>query len=339
MSQGEDAYERLGLEKPAKRWDPNDPSCEPLEVLRDKADKAEAGRYAALWRENARAAVVKEQEAKDRQDEVEEILKQQGGRLAKPPKSYVTREEMEEVKRLQDTDPDKAKALLEKLRRKEVLEFQKQKQGAKFGFGMEVMCDNCKKFHLVIQRCARCRMAWYCSQQCQKADWPTHKHVCSEEEKKRIRSESQPGTPVGTPATTPQQMRAFTAPGAAAAAAAPTTAGAEPKKASSKPKKKKEVVIKTGSQDPKELEPDMEQLEAAQEEMLGRVINKVGAWPWVCVAHAKGTAEHEAIYGEGEARVRQHVRANARRHRVHVAVVPLGRTVPSGRTRQGQNGA
>ena len=27
-------------------------------------------------------------------------------------------------------------------------------------------------------RCARCRVAWYCSAECQKADWSTHKAVC-----------------------------------------------------------------------------------------------------------------------------------------------------------------
>ena len=26
--------------------------------------------------------------------------------------------------------------------------------------------------------CQRCRSSWYCSSQCQKAHWPTHKHVC-----------------------------------------------------------------------------------------------------------------------------------------------------------------
>jgi hypothetical protein len=129
-----------------------------------------------------------------------------------------------------------------------VLEFQKEKRGAKFGYGMEVMCDNCKKFHLSIQRCARCRLAWYCSAECQKEDWPTHKHVCAEEEKKRIKSESAPPTPV-------------------------LDAHEKPKKKAGK--KKKEVVVAQGSQDPHSLDPDMEELEAAQEEMLGRKINKL----------------------------------------------------------------
>ena len=125
-----------------------------------------------------------------------------------------------------------------------MLEFQKDKRGAKFGYGMEVMCDNCKKFFLSIQRCGRCRVAWYCSAECQRADWPTHKHVCAEEEKKRLQS-----------------------------ASAPVEQPAQPAK--EKKKKKKERVVAQGSQDRHALEPDMEELVAAQEEMLGRKINKL----------------------------------------------------------------
>ena len=29
-----------------------------------------------------------------------------------------------------------------------------------------------------FKRCARCRVVWYCSAECQKADWSTHKAVC-----------------------------------------------------------------------------------------------------------------------------------------------------------------
>lgn len=60
--------------------------------------------------------------------------------------------------------------MMEKLRRKEILEFQKEKKGAKFGYGNEVMCDNCKKFFLSILRCGRCRLAWYCTPECQKVE-------------------------------------------------------------------------------------------------------------------------------------------------------------------------
>jgi hypothetical protein len=166
-----------------------------IEVLREKADIAEAGRMALLWQTDMAAALVKEQEKKDRDDEVEEILKRQGSRLVKQPKSVITPEEMQAVKEVQETDPEKAKKMMEFLRRKEIEAFQKEKKGAKFGYGNEVMCDNCKKFFLSILRCGKCRLAWYCSRECQKEDWRTHKHVCAEEEKKRIAQESAPNTP------------------------------------------------------------------------------------------------------------------------------------------------
>lgn len=34
-------------------------------------------------------------------------------------------------------------------------------------------------------RCAACKLAWYCSRECQKADWPKHGGVCG---KQRLRA-------------------------------------------------------------------------------------------------------------------------------------------------------
>ncbi|PLB45814.1 putative MYND domain protein [Aspergillus steynii IBT 23096] len=30
-----------------------------------------------------------------------------------------------------------------------------------------------------LKRCAKCRTQWYCSRECQKADWKSHKRICS----------------------------------------------------------------------------------------------------------------------------------------------------------------
>lgn len=78
-------------------------------------------------------------------------------------------------------------------RQQEIADFQRSKKGAKFGLSTEVMCDYCKKYFLHIQRCGRCRIAWYCSRECQKMDWSTHRHVCAAEEKKRREEEAKSG--------------------------------------------------------------------------------------------------------------------------------------------------
>lgn len=43
-------------------------------------------------------------------------------------------------------------------------------------------CGGCQKpgssFPSGLQRCSRCRSAWYCSTACQKADWKAHKKDC-----------------------------------------------------------------------------------------------------------------------------------------------------------------
>lgn len=39
-------------------------------------------------------------------------------------------------------------------------------------------CLVCGRTGVKLQRCARCRDAWYCSVECQKQHWPQHKAVC-----------------------------------------------------------------------------------------------------------------------------------------------------------------
>jgi tetratricopeptide (TPR) repeat protein len=41
----------------------------------------------------------------------------------------------------------------------------------------EIECDSCQKVN-PSKRCSRCRGAYYCSNECQKADWNKHKLVC-----------------------------------------------------------------------------------------------------------------------------------------------------------------
>ena len=39
-------------------------------------------------------------------------------------------------------------------------------------------CIKCEKKDVQLHRCAACRVAWYCSADCQRTDWPRHKHAC-----------------------------------------------------------------------------------------------------------------------------------------------------------------
>lgn len=41
-------------------------------------------------------------------------------------------------------------------------------------------CVQCEATDKKLSRCARCLIVTYCSQECQKAHWPTHKKVCRE---------------------------------------------------------------------------------------------------------------------------------------------------------------
>ena len=38
-------------------------------------------------------------------------------------------------------------------------------------------CEECGA--IATQRCSRCKMAWYCSRDCQLRNWPKHKQICA----------------------------------------------------------------------------------------------------------------------------------------------------------------
>ena len=43
------------------------------------------------------------------------------------------------------------------------------------------VCENCKtteETEKQYQKCGACRVVFYCSRECQKGNWPIHKHVC-----------------------------------------------------------------------------------------------------------------------------------------------------------------
>lgn len=42
---------------------------------------------------------------------------------------------------------------------------------------VNVCCNNCKNFEK-LKKCGNCKGVYYCSRECQKADWPTHKIQC-----------------------------------------------------------------------------------------------------------------------------------------------------------------
>ncbi|KAI0814157.1 putative MYND domain protein [Xylaria sp. FL0064] len=50
---------------------------------------------------------------------------------------------------------------------------------------MNGTCTNCKKASSELKRCAKCSTTLYCSRDCQKADWKTHKKICGKQAHER----------------------------------------------------------------------------------------------------------------------------------------------------------
>lgn len=53
-------------------------------------------------------------------------------------------------------------------------------------------CNRCNKREIEIEfkRCGRCRLVWYCSRECQEADWRQHKGNCKKEERIQLSRDS-----------------------------------------------------------------------------------------------------------------------------------------------------
>ncbi|KAI0436916.1 putative MYND domain protein [Xylaria telfairii] len=50
---------------------------------------------------------------------------------------------------------------------------------------MEGACNTCQKASTELKRCAKCSTTLYCSRNCQKADWKTHKKICGKQAHER----------------------------------------------------------------------------------------------------------------------------------------------------------
>lgn len=78
-------------------------------------------------------------------------------------------------------------------------------------------CVNCKKSppQVTLKKCAKCSETWYCSRDCQKADWKSHKKTCGKETQQRGRTQqpsSSSTTPPGTPPAPPSASTALSPP-------------------------------------------------------------------------------------------------------------------------------
>lgn len=40
------------------------------------------------------------------------------------------------------------------------------------------VCCTCEQTHMKTKKCSRCQAVYYCSRECQRRDWPTHKSIC-----------------------------------------------------------------------------------------------------------------------------------------------------------------
>lgn len=54
-----------------------------------------------------------------------------------------------------------------------------RKGGRNIRFGqVKTYCVKCGKFLEKVKKCSRCKIAFYCSRECQKEDWSEHKKHC-----------------------------------------------------------------------------------------------------------------------------------------------------------------
>lgn len=52
--------------------------------------------------------------------------------------------------------------------------------GGEAGDVKECAHSECRMPEAVLKRCAKCKNVWYCSRECQTADWSSHKVICTE---------------------------------------------------------------------------------------------------------------------------------------------------------------
>ncbi|KAI0424330.1 putative MYND domain protein [Xylaria sp. FL1042] len=66
---------------------------------------------------------------------------------------------------------------------------------------MQGTCTNCKKASSELKRCAKCSTTLYCSRDCQKADWKTHRKICAKQSHERSGTggDSSAGTALSPP--------------------------------------------------------------------------------------------------------------------------------------------
>ncbi|TGJ87509.1 hypothetical protein E0Z10_g1274 [Xylaria hypoxylon] len=55
---------------------------------------------------------------------------------------------------------------------------------------MQGTCNSCKKASSELKRCAKCTTTLYCSRDCQKTDWKTHKKICGKQTHESLGTDS-----------------------------------------------------------------------------------------------------------------------------------------------------
>jgi parallel beta-helix repeat protein len=68
--------------------------------------------------------------------------------------------------------------LLTAKRRENKLEDNKEERNQSTAQSEAKLCYYCKKSEKILKKCSRCFTAQYCSKQCQKSDWKSHKDIC-----------------------------------------------------------------------------------------------------------------------------------------------------------------